>query len=111
MAAIKASCSIVPASSFASSSRQLASSRPLRASGSRRVLRAAASKLPAGVTAPPRQPQVPPPMFGWVDNAERLNSRAAMIGFFSLLLLEAVANKGLLDLIGFQTGKGLGFEI
>jgi hypothetical protein len=50
-------------------------------------------------------------MFGWVDNAERMNSRAAMIGFFSLLLVEAVANKGLLELIGLQTGKGLGFEL
>ena len=30
------------------------------------------------------------PPKGFVDNAETMNSRAAMIGFFSLLLLEAV---------------------
>jgi hypothetical protein len=29
------------------------------------------------------------------------------IGFFSLLLLEGVTNKGLLDLMGVATGKGL----
>lgn len=32
------------------------------------------------------------------------------IGFFALLLVEFLANKGLLDMLGFTTGKGLGFE-
>lgn len=32
------------------------------------------------------------------------------IGFFALLLVELVAGKGLLDLMGFTTGNGLGFE-
>jgi hypothetical protein len=49
-------------------------------------------------------------MFGFVDNAERMNSRAAMIGFFSLLAVEAIAGKGLLELIGYKIGGGLGFE-
>lgn len=103
---------------------------------------------------------VPPPKFGFVDYAERINSRAAMvsprncalipqfgckkipgtlsaaacsfevcraftfwcaaagiswtlhavslqIGFFALLLLEGVTNKGLLEMIGVSVGKGL----
>lgn len=62
---------------------------------------------PKGVTQPPRSPVVPPPKFGFVDNAEVLNSRAAMIGFFALLLVEAVFNKGLLELMGVTVGKGL----
>ena len=34
---------------------------------------------PQGVTLPPVQPSVPPSKFGFVENAERLNSRAAMV--------------------------------
>ena len=32
-----------------------------------------------GVTQPPRDPEVPPATFGFVDNAERINSRACMV--------------------------------
>lgn len=32
------------------------------------------------------------------------------IGFFALLAVEALAGKGILNLIGITTGKGLGFE-
>lgn len=109
--------------------------------------------LSQGVTQPPYQPAVPPATFGFVDNAERLNSRAAMvcwcvqhatgltvvlcikhtcahvctnrcpptyahpvllplqIGFFALLAVEAIANKGLLEMLGFTVGQGLGFEL
>lgn len=79
------------------------------------------------MTQPPYQPTVPPATFGFVDNAERLNSRAAMvrapctqvhsrssttqIGFFALLAVEAIANKGLLELLGVTVGQGLGFEL
>ena len=38
-----------------------------------------ASRSPQGVTLPPVKPQVPPSRFGFVENAERLNSRAAMV--------------------------------
>lgn len=62
---------------------------------------------PKGVTQPPRSPIVPPPKFGFVENAEILNSRAAMIGFFALLLVEAIFNKGLLEIVGVTVGKGL----
>ena len=33
-----------------------------------------------GVSVPSKQPTVPPSNFGFVENAERLNSRAAMVG-------------------------------
>ena len=65
---------------------------------------------PAGVSLPPQQPSVPPAMFGFVDWAEKMNSRAAMLGFFGILLIEAVANKGILELFGMRVGNGLGFE-
>lgn len=45
---------------------------------------------PPGVPLPPLLPTKKAPLFGFVDNAEVINSRAAMIGFFSLLALEAV---------------------
>ena len=48
--------------------------------------------------------------FGFVENAERLNSRACMIGFFGLIALEAVAHKGIFEMLGFTTGQGLPFE-
>ncbi|GLI61082.1 hypothetical protein VaNZ11_003349 [Volvox africanus] len=75
------------------------------------VRRVQALKPPAGVTLPPKQPDVPPPKNGFVDYAERLNSRAAMIGFFALLAVEGIFGKGLLEIIGVTTGNGLGFEL
>jgi len=78
-----------------------------------------------------RAPRLPPSDGagpGFVDNAEVINSRAAMIGFFALILLEAVrlrwrcaalvvaaltlrcrqvTNQGILELLGFETGKGI----
>ena len=39
--------------------------------------------------------------------AEKINSRAAMIGFFSLLALAAIAGKGILELLGLNIGNGL----
>jgi hypothetical protein len=73
----------------------------------RKAFTTAAAVPPKGVSQPPRSPIVPPPKFGFVDNAEVLNSRAAMIGFFALLFVEGVFGKGLLELAGFTVGKGL----
>ncbi|MEW5307062.1 MAG: hypothetical protein WDW38_002131 [Sanguina aurantia] len=87
---------------------------PLRASPPRfrtQQRMQAFAKPPPGVTLPPFQPQTPPTKYGFVDNAETMNSRACMMGFFALLLLEAVTGTGLLDLMGFTTGSGLGFEL
>ncbi|GIL63524.1 hypothetical protein Vafri_17567 [Volvox africanus] len=82
------------------------------ARGTRAVVgRVQALKPPAGVTLPPKQPDVPPPKNGFVDYAERMNSRAAMIGFFALLAVEGIFGKGLLEIIGVTTGNGLGFEL
>eukprot|EP00197_Chlamydomonas_leiostraca_P006447 CAMPEP_0202868168 /NCGR_PEP_ID=MMETSP1391-20130828/10339_1 /ASSEMBLY_ACC=CAM_ASM_000867 /TAXON_ID=1034604 /ORGANISM="Chlamydomonas leiostraca, Strain SAG 11-49" /LENGTH=110 /DNA_ID=CAMNT_0049548291 /DNA_START=30 /DNA_END=362 /DNA_ORIENTATION=+ len=77
-----------------------------------RVVRVqAAVKPPQGVSLPPQEPQAPPPMFGFVDWAEKINGRAAMLGFFALLLVEAVSGKGLLEVFGLTIGQGLGFEL
>eukprot|EP00892_Ulva_mutabilis_P006852 jgi/Ulvmu1/4539/UM002_0265.1 len=65
---------------------------------------------PKGVTEPSREPVQPPANFGFVYNAERLNSRACMIGFFALIALEAIIHKGLLEAVGITVGQGLGFE-
>lgn len=70
----------------------------------------AAAKLPEGVSLPPRIPVTPESKFGFVKGAERLNSRAAMLGFFGILLVEAIAHKGIFEMAGFEVGKGLGFE-
>ncbi|KXZ49418.1 hypothetical protein GPECTOR_21g644 [Gonium pectorale] len=75
------------------------------------TVRVQAVKPPAGVTLPPKQPDVPPPKNGFVDYAEKINSRAAMIGFFALLAVEGIFGKGLLELVGITTGNGLGFEL
>eukprot|EP00212_Chloropicon_laureae_P008542 CAMPEP_0197492858 /NCGR_PEP_ID=MMETSP1311-20131121/16419_1 /TAXON_ID=464262 /ORGANISM="Genus nov. species nov., Strain RCC856" /LENGTH=150 /DNA_ID=CAMNT_0043037985 /DNA_START=23 /DNA_END=475 /DNA_ORIENTATION=- len=65
---------------------------------------------PAGVTKPTVRPYLPPLTNGFTHVAERWNSRAAMVGFFSLLFVELVTGKGLLELVGFSVGNGLGFE-
>lgn len=69
-----------------------------------------AVKLPQGVTAPPRIPTSPEASFGFVKWAEKINSRAAMLGFFGILIVEAIAHKGIFEMAGFTVGQGLGFE-
>jgi hypothetical protein len=76
----------------------------------RRSLAVRAVQLPQGVSAPKRLPATPEPRFGFVYNAERLNSRVCMMGFMATLLIEAVAHKGVLELFGLSVGQGLGFE-
>ncbi len=73
----------------------------------RRAMRA--RDAPAGVPPPPVIPVPRPATFGFVDNAERWNGRASMVGWWSLLLVEAVAGRGLLDVLGFDTGHGINF--
>merc|ERR1712176_803550 len=68
------------------------------------------AKLPQGVSTPSQIPRIPTLTFGFTSRAERWNSRAAMVGFFSLLFVELIAGKGLLELLGFNVGNGLGFE-
>ena len=64
---------------------------------------------PPGVPRPPVVPVIEPGKFGFVENAEIMNSRASMIGWWSLLFVELVAGKGLLEMLGFTVGKGINF--
>lgn len=52
------------------------------------------------------QPSVTPnleePKFGFNSYAERLNCRAAMIGFAAILVIEYMTGKGLLSWLGLQ---------
>eukprot|EP00192_Tetraselmis_astigmatica_P025495 CAMPEP_0117682046 /NCGR_PEP_ID=MMETSP0804-20121206/19386_1 /TAXON_ID=1074897 /ORGANISM="Tetraselmis astigmatica, Strain CCMP880" /LENGTH=60 /DNA_ID=CAMNT_0005492003 /DNA_START=836 /DNA_END=1015 /DNA_ORIENTATION=- len=59
---------------------------------------------------PTKVPDLSPANYGFNYNAEKLNSRAAMIGFFSLLVLEAVSGKGLFELLGLEIGNGIAFS-
>merc|ERR1712032_1197876 len=65
---------------------------------------------PAGVSTPSSKPFMPTLNNGFTIKAERWNSRASMFGFMSLLLVELIAHKGLLELVGLNVGNGLGFE-
>jgi len=54
--------------------------------------------LPQPTTAP----KLEEPKFGFNDYAERLNGRAAMIGFLIALVIEYVTGQGLLSWLGLQ---------
>ncbi len=47
-------------------------------------------------------PKLEDPKFGFNSYAERLNGRAAMIGFVLILVIEYVTGKGLLSWLGLQ---------
>ncbi|KAJ7524578.1 hypothetical protein O6H91_17G012300 [Diphasiastrum complanatum] len=66
-----------------------------------------AAKLPVGVEAPKDEPKLPAVFCGFTKNAEIWNSRAAMIGIVSIVIVELVLKKGLLEVIGIEVGKGL----
>jgi hypothetical protein len=51
---------------------------------------------------PTQTPKLEDPKFGFNDYAERLNGRAAMIGFVITLLIEYLTGKGLLSWLGLQ---------
>ncbi|KAL2633377.1 hypothetical protein R1flu_004856 [Riccia fluitans] len=68
---------------------------------------ARAAKLPQGVEAPKEEPRLPPSFWGFTENAEVWNARASMIGLIGIILLEFIAKRGLLEMIGFDVGKGL----
>lgn len=90
--------------------RPFTSVAPARPSLSRRPVAVRAAKLPEGVVSPPRVPGSPESRFGFVRWAEKINGRAAMLGFFGILLVEAIAHKGVFELAGLTVGQGLGFE-
>lgn len=47
-------------------------------------------------------PKLEDPKFGFNSYAERLNGRAAMIGFTLILVIEYITGKGLLSWLGLQ---------
>ncbi|MEM9905043.1 MAG: hypothetical protein AAF921_08485 [Cyanobacteria bacterium P01_D01_bin.44] len=49
---------------------------------------------------PSTSPKLDRPKRGFTDYAERLNGRAAMIGFVALLAIEYLTGKGLLSWLG-----------
>ncbi|NJK99779.1 MAG: hypothetical protein HC838_07410 [Spirulinaceae cyanobacterium RM2_2_10] len=51
-------------------------------------------------STPTPTPNLPEPKFGFNDYAERLNGRAAMIGFILALLIEALSGQGVLGWLG-----------
>lgn len=51
---------------------------------------------------PTQTPKVEDPKFGFNDYAERLNGRAAMVGFLLTLLIEYFTGQGLLSWLGIS---------
>lgn len=53
-------------------------------------------------TQPTITPKLEEPKFGFNEYAERLNGRAAMIGFALLLVIEYFTNQGVLSWLGLK---------
>lgn len=47
-------------------------------------------------------PQIADPKFGFNAYAERLNGRAAMLGFFLIVVIELLTDKGVLAWLGLR---------
>ncbi|CAK7342830.1 unnamed protein product [Dovyalis caffra] len=71
------------------------------------VFRVQAAKLPPGVELPKVEPKVQAPFLGFTRTAEIWNSRACMIGLVGIFIVELIINKGILQVIGVDVGKGL----
>ncbi|UXE61561.1 MAG: hypothetical protein KA717_00695 [Woronichinia naegeliana WA131] len=53
-------------------------------------------------TQPTQTPKLEDPKFGFNDYTERLNGRAAMIGFLLILLIEYLTGEGVLAWLGLN---------
>ncbi|MEH2240082.1 hypothetical protein [Nostoc sp.] len=53
-------------------------------------------------TQPTMTPRLEEPKFGFNEYAERLNGRAAMIGFALTLVIEYTSNQGVLSWLGLK---------
>jgi hypothetical protein len=53
-------------------------------------------------TQPTAVPKLSEPKFGFNDYAERLNGRAAMIGFAITIIIEILTGQGILSWLGLQ---------
>lgn len=58
--------------------------------------------MPGQMVEPTQVPKLEEPKFGFNDYAERLNGRAAMIGFLLTVIIEYVTDKGLLEWLGLK---------
>ena len=47
-------------------------------------------------------PKIKDPKFGFNEYAERLNGRAAMIGFILLVVIEYITDQGILSWLGLK---------
>ncbi|MCG9893405.1 MAG: chlorophyll a/b-binding protein [Thermosynechococcaceae cyanobacterium MS004] len=56
---------------------------------------------PKPVSQPTQLPRDSTPKYGFNDYVERLNGRAAMIGFVAAVVIEAITGKGVLTWLGF----------
>ncbi|KDP35667.1 hypothetical protein JCGZ_09105 [Jatropha curcas] len=69
--------------------------------------RVRAARLPSGVELPKVEPKFKAPFLGFTRTAEIWNSRACMIGLIGTFIVELILNKGILQVIGVEVGKGL----
>ncbi|KAI4341845.1 hypothetical protein MLD38_026520 [Melastoma candidum] len=74
-------------------------------------IQASAAKLPPGVELPKVEPKFEAPFLGFTTTAEVWNSRACMIGLIGTFIVELIINKGILQLIGVEVGKGLNLPL
>ncbi|OIV98626.1 hypothetical protein TanjilG_12749 [Lupinus angustifolius] len=74
-------------------------------------VQAQAAKPPSGVEFPKVQPQIKAPFVGFTNTAEIWNSRASMIGLIGTFIVELKMNKGILEMIGVEVGKGLNLPL
>ncbi|KAL2927083.1 Light-harvesting complex-like protein OHP1 chloroplastic [Bienertia sinuspersici] len=110
MAAIPSSAFALPnSSSFHGRNHKLPSFCQRRQSPSKRsrTFKIQAAKLPAGVEVPKVEPKFNPPFLGFTKTAEIWNSRACMMGLIGTFIVELILNKGVLQIIGVEVGKGL----
>ncbi|XP_027350185.1 light-harvesting complex-like protein OHP1, chloroplastic [Abrus precatorius] len=70
-----------------------------------------AAKPPAGLEFPKVEPQFEAPLIGFTKTAEIWNSRACMIGIIGVFIVEFIINKGVLQVIGVDVGKGLNLPL
>lgn len=54
----------------------------------------------ATIVEPTHQPTIQRPKSGFNSYAERLNGRAAMVGFVAIIVIELVTGKGFLSWLG-----------
>jgi Chlorophyll A-B binding protein len=59
------------------------------------------SKSKPAAPKPTVSPTLEDPKFGFNGYAERLNGRAAMIGFVAAIVIEAISHEGVLTWLGF----------